>query len=49
MIQWQEMEATSKFNMKKIYYGLMEKNHSVPWKKLFFDNDVRPSARYIIW
>lgn len=49
MQQWKDMDNKRNFNVKRIYYGLMGLNHSAHWKKLFFDNDAKPRARFILW
>lgn len=49
MRQCQELRVSQKSLPKKFYYGLIEKHDQVPWRKVFFDNNVRPHACFILW
>lgn len=47
--QWKELPRTRKFSMKKFYYSFLEQHQQVPWRKIFYDNDVLPRALFTLW
>ncbi|XP_058776811.1 uncharacterized protein LOC131651160 [Vicia villosa] len=43
------MLQQDKFHAKALYYELATVQPDVPWKKLFFNNNARPRAKFITW
>ncbi|XP_058762042.1 uncharacterized protein LOC131635435 [Vicia villosa] len=49
MQAWKDSLSARKFCKKKIYIGFLTNNQTVPWRKVFYDNEARPRAFFITW
>ena len=49
MAQWTDLLQTNRFRVNQFYYGLLEPQPVVSWRKVFFNNEARPRALFILW
>ncbi|XP_058747184.1 uncharacterized protein LOC131620196 [Vicia villosa] len=49
MQAWNAQMCARKFCKKKIYNGLLKNAETVPWRKIFYDNEARPRVVFITW
>lgn len=46
---WNTIEATCKYHTATIYKAVQRDNMLVRWRKVLFDNHVKPEAKFILW
>lgn len=46
---WQTLQASDKFKAKDVYLGLREMQPKVQWRKVLYDNMVRPRPYFTLW